>query len=267
MLPTQKPHVSFSEVREWAECSFRHKLKFVDKIKTDAPDFAPAMSFGTACHAACEDFMRTRNMKPELALAVIDNEWLSHSDVGSFTPEALIQAKQDARSILLEVPAFMDNTFPGWEFVEAEFPLYEHICGHDDVKFKGFIDGIIKSMGKRNEELRWIIDWKTTAKGWFRDKREDEITRSQVVLYKRFWIDNAQPGVPEKNIRCGFVLLKRSAKPGEHCEFFPVAAGPVTVTKSLRVLNNMITSVKRGIAIKNRSSCTYCDYRDTQHCT
>jgi len=33
------------------------------------------------------------------------------------------------------------------------------------------------------------------------------------------------------------------------------------------VVSNMITSVKRGIALKNRDSCTYCEYKGTEHCT
>ena len=31
-FPTGKPHVSYSEVRCWKECPFRHKLSYIDKI-------------------------------------------------------------------------------------------------------------------------------------------------------------------------------------------------------------------------------------------
>ena len=34
LLPTGKPHVSFSEVKVWKECSYRHKLAYVDKLDT-----------------------------------------------------------------------------------------------------------------------------------------------------------------------------------------------------------------------------------------
>ena len=32
--PTGKPHISFSEIKQWKECPYRHKLAYVDKIET-----------------------------------------------------------------------------------------------------------------------------------------------------------------------------------------------------------------------------------------
>lgn len=265
MLPTNKPHISFSEAKDWIECSWRHKLKFVDKVGEFTP--GPAMSFGTACHASGEHFLKTRVMDVSLAHAVIDSEWAAHSVKFAhkgFTPAALEQAHKDADTIMNEVPAFIEATFPQWEYVSAEQNLYEPIVGHDDVSFKGFIDGIIKCKGKRGEDLKWIIDWKTTARGWFREKREDFTTKMQLILYKNFW--SIKQNEEMKDVRCAFILLKKSGKPGEHCEFLPVSVGPVTVERSLKVINNMIGSVKRGMALKNRDSCKYCDFRETPHC-
>ena len=38
-FPTGKPHVSFSEIKIWKECPWRHKLTYIDKIDmfADAP--------------------------------------------------------------------------------------------------------------------------------------------------------------------------------------------------------------------------------------
>lgn len=262
-FPTGKPHVSFSEVKQWSECSYRHKLQHIDKINLDKP--GPALAFGTAVHEACEDFLITKEMKPDIAVQSLRKLWEEAEDKKVFTQEALVVAERDAKLILAEIPGFMKVEFPEWEFHTAEEQLYESIDGHDDVKFKGFIDGVLTCKGKRGEKLHWIIDWKTSARGWMRDKREDFMTKSQVVLYKNFW-SQKNPGVDLKDLRCGFVILKKSAKPGQHCEFFQVSAGPVTVKKSLKVLDNMITSVKKGIYLKNRDACKYCAYLNTEHC-
>ena len=64
-LPTGKSHISFSEVKDWHDCTYRHRLKYVQKIGEFVP--GPALTFGTALHDACEDFLKTRVMKPELA--------------------------------------------------------------------------------------------------------------------------------------------------------------------------------------------------------
>lgn len=262
-LPTGKKHVSFSEVKLWKECSYRHSLVHIKKVDLSKP--SPILEFGTAVHAACERYLLTRVLDVTIAHAALDKAWGRHRDSADFTVDALQRAKTESAAILTEVPAFLDTEFPGWEVVDAEHQLYEPVEGHPHA-FKGFIDGVIKAVGKRGETIYWILDWKTTQRGWFKDKRSDEMVKAQLALYKNYWCQK-NPSVPMKNVRCGFILLKKAAKPGEHCELFSVSLGEVPIKKSLKVVGNMLTSVKRGMAIKNRDSCTYCEYNGTQHCT
>lgn len=261
-LSTGKPHVSFSEVREWKACSYRHKLKFIDKIDLGKP--GPLMDFGTACHAACEKFLKTRVMDTSVAVAAINDLWQKSCALPGYEASGIDRYTKEAIDLLADVPAWMEATFPGWEYVDAEHQLYEPIDGHPHA-FKGFIDGIIKVPGKRGKLLIWLIDWKTTSWGWGIDKRSDEMVKAQLILYRNFW--SKKTGTDPKDVRCGFVLLKRTAKPGQHCELVQVSAGDVTSGRSLKVLNNMVSSVKKGIAIKNRASCMFCDYKDTEWCT
>ena len=255
-LPTGKPNISFSELKDWRECSYRHKLKNVDKISLGKP--SPIPDFGTACHAACENFLKTRKMDADVAVKKLRELW----DVNKHV-EPIEQFINEAKAILAEVPKFFDDTFPGWQTIDAEHMLYEKIDDKPHV-FKGYIDCIISAPGKKGNVV-WIIDFKTTAVGWFRYKRQDDTVKSQLVLYKNFW--SVKTGTDPKDVRCGFVLLKRSAKPGQHCELFSVSVGDVTTKRTLKVVNNMLASVTRGVAIKNRSACTYCDYHNTPHCT
>ncbi len=264
VLPTGKPHVSFSEVKLWKECSYRHNLIHVKKIDFSKP--SPVLDFGTAVHAAIEKFILTREMDLSVAIRHLENAWEKNSSVEEFTQKALEKAKSEAEQILLEVPDFFEKQFPSWEVVDAEHQLYESIVGHENHAFKGFIDAIIKTKGKKGESIYWILDHKTTARGWFREKRSDDMVKAQLALYKNYWCQK-HPDVPMKDVRCGFVLLKKSAKPGEHCELFSVSLGEVPIKRSLKVVSNMITSVKRGIALKNRGSCTWCEYKNTEHCT
>jgi PD-(D/E)XK nuclease superfamily len=261
-LPTGKPHVSFSEVKQWKECSFRHHLVHVKKLDVFKP--SPVLEFGTAVHAACEDYLLTRVMKVEIAHTAIQDAWKKNENIEEFNERSLNEALRDSSAILSEVPAFLDETFPEWTVVDAEHELYESIEGHPHA-FKGFIDGVIKAKGKKGEDLYWILDWKTSARGWFREKRSDDMVKAQLALYKNFW-HKKNPQVPFKDIRCGFVILKKSGKPGTHCELFTVPMGEVPITRSLKVVSNMITSVKRGMSIKNKSACTYCEFRETEHC-
>lgn len=173
------------------------------------------------------------------------------------------KACAEAETCLNEVPAFYDSTFPGWKPLAAESMLYERIEKYPNI-FKGFIDALI-TMQHKKKQLVWILDVKTTSWGWSTIKKSDELTKMQLVLYKTYW--SQKLGVNMKDIRCGFVLLKRDAKPGKHCELVKVSVGDTTRAKALKSVGNMLASVKRGIAIKNRDSCKYCEYRGTEHCT
>lgn len=263
-LPTGKPHISFSEMKTWTECTYRHKLQFVDKVG----EFKPGvhMDFGTAIHSACEHFLRTKVIDEKVFLTKFHELWKEHTPSAPdvYTVSAFKNFVLEARAMLPEIPGWFDTTFPGWEFVDAEHQLYEKIKGHPHA-FKGFIDCVIRVPGPRNKMLTWVLDFKTTSWGWNMQKKSDETVRAQLVLYKNYW--SSKTNTNPKDVRCGFVLLKRAAKPGAHCELITASVGDVTTGRSLKVINNMITSVKKGIAFKNRASCTYCDYRDTPHCT
>jgi hypothetical protein len=266
LLPTGKPHISFSELKDWKDCSWRHKLKHVDKI--DLSTIGPLLDFGTAVHASCENFLKTRIMDQQIAFDIITESYAKNSENEKFKDFKLSNLLLEISSILADVPKWMDETFLNWECVDAEHQLYEKIDNHQHA-FKGFVDAVIKcdqvSKTSKVKKIYWVLDWKTTGWGWTFNKKSDDSVKSQIVLYKEFI--SRKMNIPSKDIKCGFVLLKRAAKPKKHCELFAVPAGDKTIKKSLSVVNNMLITVKRNIAMKNRESCTFCDYKNTQWCT
>ena len=164
-----------------------------------------------------------------------------------------------------DVPQFLDDTFPGWEPVSAEEQLYEDIAGKE-LNFKGFIDVIIKVPRKNGTWKYWILDWKTSKSyGWDRRKKQDFLTQAQIILYKHYW--GTKNNIPLKDISCGFILLKRGGKPGNMCDLFKVSAGPAAIEKANKMVKNMVTAVRKEMFLKNRESCTYCQYSGTEYCT
>ena len=271
-FPTGKPHVSFSEIKNWKECAYRHKLIYIDKIDMFKP--SPYLDFGTAIHEGCETLLETKKVDKNKLIIDIKNAWEKY---GFEDPDWIAQQPgwykyvpveewcQWAENMWNEIPQFLDDTFPGWECIKAEEELYEEIEGKP-VKFKGFIDGVIKAPKKRGEGYNyWIIDWKTSGSwGWRRKKKQDILMTAQLILYKHFWAK--KHNIELKDIRCGFVLLKRAGKRGKICELVPVSVGPKSLAKGLKIMNNMISAVNRKIFLKNRNSCTYCPYFQTKHC-
>ena len=88
---------------------------------------------------------------------------------------------------------------------------------------------------------------------------------AQLILYKHFWA--RKHNIPLNDVRCGFILLKRGGKPGNVCDLVKVSAGPKSIEKGLKIMRSMIKNVQKQFSLKNRNSCTYCPYKDTQHCT
>lgn len=260
ILRTGKPHISFSELREWKECSYRHKLKHVDGLDVSEP--SPHADFGKAVHSACEHYLKTREMNIQIALDYIKEQWAleqneaTHKNLESFCSEAI--------SILNDIPNFMEENFPNWSFIDAEHQLYEPIDNLPHA-FKGFIDAVIETSDSKGKKTVWLLDWKTTSWGWASAKKSDDLVKMQLVLYKNFWATKNSANI--KDIKCGFILLKRTAKPGSHCELVTTSVGPVVIERANKAIRSMIASVQKGVAIKNRSNCTYCRFKNTQHCT
>ena len=277
-FPTAKPHVSYSEIRNWKECPYRHKLIYIDKLAVDEP--SPYLSYGTALHNAIESFLNTKKMDYDIALSEIRSEWEKHG----FDSEEWIKAQADyrasqgwrpkahnylpewlewARNSLEELPGFLDSQFDEWSVVSAEEQLYEFVDGYD-IFFKGFIDALLKVKIK-NKEFYYVLDWKTAGdKGWFASKRRDILTWAQIALYKSFWM--RKNNLDTKQVKCGFVLLKRGAKPGEACELVKVSVGPKAEENALSIMRSMVKTVRRGIFLKNRNSCLFCEFKNTSHC-
>jgi len=277
-FPTGKPHVSYSEVRNWKECPYRHKLLYIDKIGTDEP--SPYLSYGTAVHDGIESFLKTGEMDIPKVLDNIRSEW----DIHGFDSKDWIDAQAAHRAAegwkpkphdyidswlewattsLTDLPGFLKEEFGDYEVISAEEQLYEFFPGYD-IFFKGFIDALFK-VQIRGKEYYYVIDWKTAGdKGWYASKRRDILTWAQIALYKSFWKN--KNGLDIKQVKCGFVLLKRGGKPGSSCELVKVSVGPKAEENALSILRSMIKTVRRGIFLKNRDSCRFCEFKKTSNC-
>ena len=272
-----KEHVSYSEVRQWKECSWRHKLLYIDKLSTF--EESPHLHYGTIVHDACEHYLKTKELKLEEAKLKITEAWDEHGfDSESYINKQTLRAKSQgwnykhnkikdwhdwAETSIKSLPAFLDETFENWEFVSAEDALYESIENFS-TKFKGFIDCIIK-VKTGSKYVYWIIDWKTASgRGWPIEKQRDFLVQSQLILYKHFWGTKNQ--IDMKDIKCAFVLLKKVKTVGKSCQLIKISSGPKSIEKSRKMINNMIKTVERKIYLKNRNSCKFCEFYNTEHC-
>lgn len=274
---TGKPHVSFSEVRIWKECAWKHKLIYIDNLLQFETGIYT--EYGSILHETIENFLKTRKMEVDTALLKLEESWIKNgfdnedifkkqiesaeSQGWTYKHSYLNEWKEWCRDSLNDLPSFMEENFPGWETVAAEEELYEKI--DDEISFKGFIDCIIKYK-KGNKTKYVIIDWKTaSSRGWSREKQQDIKTTAQLILYKHYW--GTKNNIPLKDISCNFILLKRGSKPGKCCKMINVSAGPLSIEKANKIVSNMISGVRRKFFMKNRNACKFCPFYNTENCT
>jgi hypothetical protein len=274
-----KEHVSYSEVRQWKECPWRHKLIYIDKLQSF--EESPHLHYGTIVHDACEHYLKTKELNLEEVKNKIKSSWEEHGfDSDDFillqTNRALLQGwkyKHNkvgdwiewAQTCLLALPDFLEENFPNWEVVAAEEKLYESIESFTNTKFKGYIDCIIRIPQKNGKYKYWILDWKTaSARGWSTDKKRDFLTQAQVVLYKNYWAKKNNINLTD--VLCGFVLLKKVKKKDKACQIIRVASGPKTLEKSNKLVRSMIKGMNSNLVLKNKQSCKFCDFANTEFC-
>ena len=276
LLKNGKPHVSYSEVSTHQLCPWSHKLTYIDKLVKD--EDSPYLDYGTILHDTIEKYLSTREMNEASALDKIREVWNakgfdSKEFIEKMTAKAASQgwtykhAKLDvwlmsATNCLIQLPEFLEKNFPGWVSVSAEELIYAKFDDNVPGYFKGFVDSIIKLPNGKHV----IIDWKTAGpRGWSREKKQSFLTIAQIVLYKSFWM--RKTGLKSNQISTCFVLLKRESKAGKSVELFKVSAGPTTLEKANKMVLNMLKNMNAGFAIKNRSSCKFYQFFETQHCT
>tara|TARA_B100000287_G_C20587504_1_gene762846 strand:- start:524 stop:1291 length:768 start_codon:yes stop_codon:yes gene_type:complete len=253
-------HISFSELKNWNQCSYYHKLVHVDKLKGFEGNLYTA--FGSALHTVCEkvvlgevedksslfqlSFYNEIKELPEKIKENIDTKMIAD------------MRKQGDFLVELILPALKEQ-FNKFEVVSVEEKLYEPIEDQDR-SFKGFIDLVIKTEDNKYH----VIDWKSCSWGWNFKRKTDPMTTYQLTFYKHYFAKKHD--IDPKDVETHFALLKRTAKK-DHVEIFRVTSGKKKTENALNLLTKALYNIRAKKYIKNRLSCGKCDFFNTAHCT
>ena len=254
-----KDYISYSELKIWAECPFKHKLVYIDKKKGFQGNEYTA--FGSSIHALCENAVQGLLDSPDyddFFDASFDRELGQLEE----TRQDLVEQMRDQAKVITPqiIPAVL-KYFEDYEVFSVEEKLFEKINDFslDKYQFKGYIDLVLKtSDGKYH-----VIDWKTCSWGWDRDKRNSKLVTYQLTLYKRFFCQ--KHNIDPKLVETHFALLKRTAKK-DNVEIFRVTSGPRKTNNALELLRKALKSIENKMFIKNRLSCKNCEFRKSELC-
>ena len=254
------PHISYSELKDWAFCAFYHKLTRVDKI--DGFKGNAFTAFGTAMHSVCEKKLLQEAVDEDFFIQEFEECLEALDDDVEVDDRLVTDMREQGKQIMPEIQDALDDYFDEYEVLAVEMPLMEPIEGEEGYKFKGFIDAIIATPDGKVH----IFDWKTCSWGWDARKRSDALVTYQLTLYKHFFAQKMN--VNSKDVETHFALLKRTAKKNR-VEFFRVTSGSQKTQNALKLMTKALYNIKNRRYIKNRLSCTGgygCKFYKTKYC-
>jgi hypothetical protein len=254
-------HISFSELKVWNECPYKHKLQYIDKIKVFTS--TEYTCFGTAIHETCEKSLLNEIREDQLD-EYFENKFKQEisiiKDQVEINEVLVLDMVAQGKAILSELYKSIKAYLGEYEVVSTEESLFERIQKIDfDYDFKGFIDLVLKTPDGKVH----IIDWKTCSWGWDTKKKSDPMVTYQLTYYKHFYAQ--KHNVDPKIIETHFALLKRTAKK-DRIEFFRVSSGNKKTENANNLLTKAITAIKNNKQIKNRLSCNGCEFYKTNFC-
>ena len=253
------PHISYSELKNWCHCPYYHKLVNIDKVKVfEGNEFT---AFGTALHSICEDLVtdKIHSSVNEVFVKKFREE-LKKLKTDELDKKLVVSMFAQGEKLSDKILPALEEYFDDCEIFQAEEKLYEPIEGAE-YTFKGYIDLIVKEGDNYH-----IIDWKTCSWGWNARKKADKMIVYQLILYKHFFCQKYN--IDPKKVHTHFGLLKRTSKK-DIVELFEVTSGTKRTENALELMNKAITTIKSGIHVKNKLSCTSgygCEFYKTQYC-
>ena len=250
-----RQHISFSELKIWNECAFKHKLTYIDGLKGFRGNEHTA--FGTAMHYVCENvFDQKTNLSTMFQQKFLEELTLLKEDKVGLNKKLISEMRIQGEKMLSHILPAVKNTFKSFEVVSVEEDLYLPI--QNNKKFKGYIDLVLKI-----DDTYHIIDWKTCSWGWDMKRRTDKMTTYQLTLYKHFFAK--KHNIEPSKIETHFALLKRTAKK-DNVEIFRVTSGSKKTENALKLLDKALYNMDKNVFVKNRLSCRRCEFYKTEHC-
>ena len=251
-------HVSFSQLKDWHFCPFYHKLVRIDGLKGFRGNTFTA--FGNAIHDTCENMLTEGLDRPyDFFLERFGKVLNELRSDGIEIDDGLVEKMEEqARPLVELVLPELEEYFGEYEVVSAEELLYEDI-DDSELKYKGYIDLVLRTPDGKTH----VIDWKSCSWGWDSRKKSDPMVTYQLTFYKYFYA--RKHGLDPKDVETHFALLKRTAKQN-NVEFFRVTNGQIKTNNALNFLNKAIYNIQKDKHIKNRLSCSKCDFYKTEHC-
>lgn len=286
--PENSTYISYTQFSTFQKCPRRWKLKYADRIKKDEPSIHTV--FGNAMHIIIQHYFQ-----------VMFNETVKRADEIDFKTALMDQIKQgyatDVKkyqrhfSTKEELTEFFVDGLETLNFLRKKRTQYVNkkdwiLVGTElqlliapveqipNVLLIGFLDVVFK---EKNSNKFFILDLKTSTKGWSKWEKEDQTKIDQLLIYKIYF--SKQYGIPIEDIEVEFIILKRktdpdSAWPQKRIQTFKPTQGSITLKRTLKTFESFINACflpdgsynklidYEARSGKNQFNCRFCEFKD-----
>jgi hypothetical protein len=266
-------YISFSAWRDWLFCPFKFKITRLDKVRLfEGNQYS---TFGTAVHDTSEQlvlleqkYKENEGIKDEQEFDPVkffqkrfkeEFESLPEETRNKVDKDIITDMKKQGEGLVTQILPALKEYFGEYDLFSAEYELRQPVEGHTNFDFYGFVDLIIKTPDGKYH----IIDWKTCSWGWDMQKRTSKEYTYQLTYYKYFL--SKQLNIEPEKIETYFGLLKRTAKK-DRIKIFRVKSVKRKVKNAINILDKCVTNIEKNNFIKNKLSCSQCEYNRTVYC-
>lgn len=286
--PEKNKHISYSQLSSFATCQQQWYLTYVEKLAPYTPSIHTV--FGTALHETVQSWLEVLYHgkvkdadQMDLHTLLYNNlskeyQKQKESNNGHFTTqEELSMFYLDGVHILDYLKRKRTAYFTTKQVYLAgiETLLYQEL--RPGVVFKGYIDLVFYD--ERVDE--WlIVDIKTSTSGWNKYAKEDEIKKSQILLYKEFF--SRQFDIPKEKIKVEYFIVKRKipveaefASMQKRVQSFKPADGVFKMKKAVQLMENFVQTAvddsgeyirKQYPTSPSKNTCRFCVFKENRTC-
>lgn len=283
-------NISYSQLSMFRKCPHRWGLQYKDGIKVFTSTIHTL--FGNALHIVIQDYLDSfynKSITKADEIDLIKNfeqelknqykaEYKKNKNNHFSHPDQLNEFYEDGVEILNYLKKKKKQYFSkrGWFLVGCELPI--SIAPNPkfpNTIYQGYLDVVLYH--EPSDEF-YIIDLKTSTKGWSSYTKKDEDKQFQLILYKKFFSDQFQ--IPLEKINIEFLILKRKLYESEdyyipRFQTFKPPSGKIKLNKATNALNEFIEEAfdSKGYKDKNYPpkpnewNCKWCPFsQDVKLC-
>jgi hypothetical protein len=279
--------VSYSQFSTFSQCPRKWYLQSVEKKEKQPPNIN--LVFGTAIHYTLQHYIKVMFEQSGAAadrediIDIFENKYRDgyqelydkNGKQHFSNPEEMHEFYDDGIEILNWFKKRRNEylTTRKCHLIGIEMPLQVEL--KKNVIFTGYIDLVIYD---EDLDKLYIIDFKTSTKGWSKYAKADDNKIAQILLYKKFFSDLYK--FPIDKIEVEFLILKRKIEPSEFQQYpkrvqsFKPASGKIKTKKAAEALESFVhesfdesgSHIRKEYKQNFTKLCDYCVFNNTEHC-